>query len=156
MAQRQNVTITSDASYYYQEKVGGWAFQIRHSSGVIKLYGALRGEINNPLEAELKSVLNSLHTLKSQNIKVDTLTINVDCLYIVTSLFKRNKKRNKLTEELSIKISDYLEDIDYLKLNIKHVKAHRKIEDARGYVNDWCDKHARMGSEMATKIKKSN
>jgi len=150
---RVNVTITSDASFYRKDKVGGWAFQIRSKDLFEKQFGPLKGHIGDATEAEMKSVLNALYLLKTKytDLKINILTINVDCEFIVKHMFNKNKKRKFRIKDLTNRISQYLEHIDYAKLNIKHVKAHTEdLSEARKFVNDWCDRHSRLGSFIAS------
>lgn len=150
---RVNVTITSDASWYRKDKVGGWAFQIRSNDIYDKYYGPLKGHIYDATEAEMKSVLNALYLVRKKypELKINILTINVDCEFIVKHMFNKNKKRKFRIKDLTNRISQYLEHIDYKTLNIKHVKAHTEdLSEARKFVNDWCDRHSRKGSMMAS------
>ena len=54
---RYNVTVTTDASFYLKEKVGGFAFQIRSNKGLEKSWGPFQESVTNPTEAEMKSLL---------------------------------------------------------------------------------------------------
>lgn len=145
-----NVTVTTDASFYHQHKVGGFAFQIRYSDTLIKKWGPLIGKVSNPTEAELKSVLNALYIVKSKCDQVEVLTINTDCLFIVTSVFNEKKSWSTITKKLAKELRDYLSDINYKELKIKHVRAHTgDLSTNVSYVNDWCDRKSRKGSTIA-------
>ena len=151
-----NITITTDASFYVKDKVGGFAFQIRSDEGLIKLWGPLKGDIQNPTEAEMKSIINALHILVEKNYKINFLTINTDCEFIVKHMFTDKKKRKDILKELTKTISKYLNLLDYEVLNIKHVKAHTgDFSTARSRANDWCDHHSRAGSLIASEQKKN-
>lgn len=146
-----NVTVTSDASFYLPNRVGGFAFQIRANGIHFKKWGPFRQHIEDSTEAELKSVANALYILKEEKLKIKVLTINVDCEFIVKYMLQKKEHKPKL-QALSDQIAGYLEEIDYERLNIKHVKAHTKITNSRRWVNDWCDRHAKQGSRIATDI----
>jgi ribonuclease HI len=154
--QRMNVTISTDASFYYSHFVGGYAFQIKSDDGLIPMWGPFKDSVSNPTEAEMKALVNALYRLTLKNYKIKTLTINTDCEFIVKYMWTPNKKRRRILQKLTKKISSLLEELDYENLNIKHVKAHTKITSARSYVNDWCDKHSRLGSQIAVDIKEGN
>lgn len=146
---RVNVTVTSDGSWFSEHNVGGYAFQIRANRVHISLWGPFKNRVQDPTEAELQSLINSLYVLKHENIKINYLTINVDCEFIVKYMFKKKKGRRERLIELSNQVSDLLDELDYSQLNIKHVKAHTKITNSRRWVNDWCDKHAKKGAKEA-------
>jgi ribonuclease HI len=146
---RMNVTITTDASYFYSEKVGGYAFQINSNDGIIRKWGPLDGKIYNPTVAELRSLLNALTKVSQKDYKIAILTINVDCLFIVNSVAKGKIGKHSHVKEFSKKILNILKKLNYTDLRIKHVKAHSEITSARRYVNNWCDEHSRKGCHIA-------
>jgi ribonuclease HI len=146
---RMNVTITTDASFFYSQKVGGYAFQINSNDGVIRKWGPLDGRIFNPTVAELRSLLNALKKLSHEAYKIEILTINVDCMFIVRRLSKGKIGKQHHVKKYSKEILKHLEELNYSDLRIKHVKAHSEITNARRYVNDWCDKRSREGCRIA-------
>lgn len=148
-----NVTVTTDASFYKTDKVGGFAYQIRSNKGLKKGWGPFKGKVTNPTEAEMKALITAIFTLRGLDYKIDTLTINTDCEFIVKHMFNDNEERKHIIRKLSDEISDALKTLDYKHLNIRHVKAHSTIDSRRKYVNDWCDKHCRQGSKIASAIK---
>ena len=150
---KMNVTITTDASFYHVGKVGGFAFQIKSNDGLIKEWGALQGNLSNPTEAELKSLLNALFILQQKDYKITTLTINTDCKFIADSMFNIKDSWKPVTKKLVKKFKSYLSQLEYETLNIKHVKAHTgDLTNKVNWVNDWCDKKSRKGSKLASKI----
>ena len=151
MSNRENVTIVSDASYNSRNKSAGFAFQMRYGRMHLKAYGPLKGKLENPTEAEMKSVLNALHSLVKSDVKIHTLTIRTDCEFIVKHMFVE-KKRKEVFQVLISKMREYLEILDYTKLNIVHVRAHKTPENSAEYVNDWCDTHAKLGRRMAIPV----
>jgi len=146
-----NVTITTDASFYHAQKVGGFAFQIKSNDGLIKRWGPLQGLISNPTEAEMKSLLNALFILCQKDYKISTLTINTDCKFIADNMFETKKSWKSITKKLVNEIKKYLGNLDYEKINIKHVKAHTgDLTTKVNWVNDWCDRKSREGSKLAS------
>lgn len=150
--ERINVTVTTDASFYLKDKVGGFAFQIKSNDCLIKMWGPLKDRVQNPTEAEMKAILNALYRLQQKGYKINILTINTDCEFIVKHMFTENENRKQIIQILTEKIRLALKALDYEQLNIKHVKAHSVINSARRFVNDWCDKHSRKGSMIASDI----
>ena len=151
-----NVTITTDASFYNLQKVGGFAFQIKSNDGLIKKWGPLQGTISNPTEAEMKSLLNALYILRGENYKISTLTINTDCKFIADSMFNPKKSWHPITKKLVKEIKKYLDDLNYDVLNLKHVRAHTgDLSTKVSWVNDWCDRKCQEGSKLASKALKA-
>lgn len=147
-----NVTITTDASFYHVENVGGFAFQIKSNAGLIKEWGPLQGEIANPTEAEIKALLNALYTLQQQNYEISTLTINTDCKFIADSMFNVKRSWKPITKIMVKEVKKYLKSLNYERLNIKHVKAHTgELDNKVNWVNDWCDRKCQKGSKLASK-----
>lgn len=149
---RMNVTVTSDASFYYVDKVGGYAYQIKSNDGLIRKWGPLDGKLKNPTVAELRSLWNALNRLTQEDYKIGILTINVDCEFIVKHMFTKKEGRSPAVVKMVDEISELLDKLDYDSLNIKHVKAHSEIINPRRFVNDWCDRHSRQGSIIASCI----
>lgn len=150
--ERVNVTVSSDASFSYSDKVGGFAYQIKSNNGLIRKWGPFSDKIGNPTIAELRSLWNALDDLRQRNYKIQVLTINVDCEFIVKNMLDKKRDRKPEIVKMSDKIAELLEELDYNTLNIKHVKAHSEITDSRRWVNDWCDRHSRQGSMIASEI----
>ena len=105
---------------------------------------------NTPEEAEMMCIGNALATLLAQKElpECDVLIINSDCIGGMKKILGRST-------ELSIKIGKIYDQI-LAKLKAKglfrHVKAHSGVQDARSYVNEWCDREAKIYMRQALKI----
>jgi ribonuclease HI len=146
---REDVKIVSDASYHYKTKIGGYAFYILAGDLSAGFWGAFEDSISNPTEAELKSIIRALSTLKRMKVKIGTLEIVTDCEFIA-KFFSHSKGKNPIIKNLCNTISQHLDDLDFLDIQFIHVKAHKEnLESFNDYANDWCDKKSRLASETA-------
>lgn len=149
---RINVTISTDGSFYLKDRVGGYAYQIKSNNGILKDWGPVDTRVSNPTEPEVIAVIHALSKLIQEDVKIHTLTINTDCEFIVRDVWNYNKTWKKVIKKLSKRLLDVLSELDYTKLNVKHVKAHSKLINNRRIANDWCDKKSREGSLIASNI----
>lgn len=142
-----NVTITTDASYSPQFKVGAYAFWIACDQGRYMHAGPLKEKVSRPEEAEFKCIINSLHFLKGLNLKVTNLYINTDCLNVIhlvnndTAAIK--KYHLKWGHPLLLKYHALLSRAKFGNVTMRHVPAHVATETKRQWVNDWCDRMAK-------------
>lgn len=155
------VTINTDASFHPKYKLGAYAFWIVCAQGKILHSGPLK-EAKDPTDAEMRCIANALHALlKSNFTEVHKVIINSDALYAFTRI-----GRSKPAGSPGRIISNILRDLKkkyfsatQLHLSIhefRHVKAHSGTENARKWVNDWCDKTAKRELGKLIRSKTSN
>lgn len=141
------VTINTDASFHYDYKVGAYAFWIVSNLGKVLHCGALKEKALNPTDAETKCIINAISTLRKQNwTGIEKVIINTDSLNSIYILENRKPEIKKyrlnygdnLRADYNKIKSSFLPPIEF-----RHVKAHKTIETARSWVNDWCDKKAK-------------
>lgn len=147
------ITINTDASFSKARLRGAYAFWIVCNAGRIKKHGPIRSKVKNPTEAELKCIVNALHTLKESgwlNSLRNHVIINTDSKDSI-SLLENNKNEiamwglmKKSNLHASAKFFSIKETLGNTKIEFRHVKAHSGKDDARSYVNEWCDKMAKM------------
>lgn len=148
------VTINTDASFYYNEKAGGFAFWISTDVGRYKVSGALFN-VKNSHDAELKAIGNALAFLKKANLPdVHKIIVNTDCKFAINSI--KSHGGNKVATS----IHNFIKDIRrYYKkhhgkwddfIDFRYVAAHTGENDKRSFVNEWCDKEAK---EWARRVK---
>jgi ribonuclease HI len=149
--------VVSDASFYQHEGsrnapvAGGWAAWIRvdgvpydiHAYGSIKFSGLLTSTI-----AEMCAAVNGAWIAQEAGAK--HIVIKSDNLTVVRSI-----RGNFLS---SSKIMHLWYDIRKFagitaRLEAKHVQAHTGRSDQASLINEWCDKHARLGMLAARKNK---
>lgn len=150
IAGKKYLTINTDASYCSEHKVGGYAFWIKSERLTIKQSGAFKVSPDSSNDAELKCILNALHSVLNRKTlpTITTIRINTDCQGAIDKI-----KRNR--DAISICINRYIQQINDVtgatELQIKHVKAHTLAQDSRSWVNEWCDIQAK---EMMRKERK--
>jgi ribonuclease HI len=146
------VTINTDASFSKQHEIGTFAFWIVCNRFKILQSGVLRKKVKRPEIAEFRCIINALHVLFNQDCKpLSKVIINTDCLNVI-HLVKKNKAAiakyklkpwgdplMKKYEELRAKHPDSLR----IPIELRHVKSHTGVGDARSYVNEWCDRSAK-------------
>jgi ribonuclease HI len=150
------VTINTDASYHPQFKVGAYAFWIVCNDGKILRSGVFKNEVKNSTEAEIKCIVNALHTLFESDLKgVTKVIINTDCKYFHD--YQRKGKNRSVEARQYIKVCTEMVKKYGLRsgwIEVRHVKAHNGTDSARKWVNDWCDKAAKkMMREKVKQIK---
>lgn len=148
------VTITTDASFHYKYKIAGWAFWISTNNGSIKRSGIFKTNVANPTESELKCIANGIHVLQLSGLNVTKLIVNTDCMGGIQYHAKEKKKNSEKHRGLrnASELIKTLLDGKYPEVIFRHVKAHNGQPDARSYVNDWCDKAAKMELRKQVKI----
>lgn len=150
------VTVNTDASLNPQFGVGAYAFWIVCNEGKIMQSGPFKDGIKNSTEAEIKCIVNALYALYKSEFKgVSKVVINTDCLYF--HRYQRGDKSKRTESREYVKICGKLCQKYGLRrgwIEIRHVKAHNGTNNARKWVNDWCDKAAKkMMREQVNKIK---
>jgi len=137
------VSIYTDASYCPEKKVGSFAFYISSEFGTNASCGVLK-QVTNPMDAEMMSITNALHTLRKSSIgreKISFIEIYSDCL----GAFKKiNRKYNHLIGQKIIAEIDKIRadsDIKDKRIAIHrliHVKSHTKLNDKASIGNQYC------------------
>lgn len=149
------VTINTDASYSNKYKLAAFAFWIVSDKGKICKAGPLKEKAHNPTHAELMAIANAVYIFceafkKGHFSGVSKIIINTDCLngiYIITDDVK-NIRRYNLKSTFYKKSVQFIkkligEHLPGVKIELRHVKAHKSTETAREWVNDWCDRSAK-------------
>lgn len=131
-------TVITDASYDHKTGKAGWAAWIRiDGMQPIKAYGAFKGRVSSSLDAEAKAAANGI-ALALKNGASEVL-LQTDCLIVVHYINGVTKKPSALKKWRSIVRKT---GIKRERLTARHVKGHSATQDARSYVNRWCDEHA--------------
>lgn len=149
------ITINTDASFSQKYKHGTYAFWIVSNKGKVTKSGSLRGITANPVCAEMKCIINALHYLHKHTDWLENkskIVVNTDCLNAihVFSGNRANIRRYKLNAliytHLDKAMKKILADIRTgrnIKIEYRHVKAHQHTDNARHWVNEWCDLEAK-------------
>lgn len=148
-------TINTDASFHPDIKWGAYAFWAISDRFKIQKYGSFIGKCKNPTDAEAKCIINALKVTLSADKDITRITINTDSLNSIAILENNTHhiKRyglqfgNALRREFNKIVKSYTKTI---KVEFRHVKAHSGTDDARSFVNEWCDTNAKR--EMWSKV----
>lgn len=143
-------TINTDASHHPETKASAWACWIKSEHYKIKESGLFPDGAPNSSVAELMAIeqalilldalIDSQPFLRSHHEGAGIrLYINTDSMWTIQALNGNIKRSNHLAVAKRIRslIDDY-------RVEIRHVKAHTKIRDSRSWVNNWCDKAAKL------------
>jgi len=134
------LTINTDASFFPNEKVGGYAFYIVCDFFKIKKSGILKNPINSG-NAERQAIANSLYLLlnSNNNFEVENIILNTDFKPII----KEIKNPRDVVLIIFKLIEQIKEKFNVKKFEFRHVKAHSYVKDSRSFVNEWCDAEAK-------------
>ena len=142
------VTINTDASFSHNHKRGSFAFWIVSNRFKILKAGIIRKTVLRPEMAEAMCIINALHILCNENLDdVTRIIINTDCLNAVYILRNDKEQIRKYRLKWGLELRDtFNKRYKHIKSKIefRHVKAHSGVQDARSYVNEWCDRNAKL------------
>lgn len=141
------VTINTDASYI--DGFAGYAFWIVCNEFKVTKAGILRKKVKRPEIAEFKCIINALHILFKNDCKnVSKIIFNTDCLNVIHCLTGNKKAISKYKlnissfSELTLMFNSIMKGKD-IEVEFRHVQSHTGLNDARSYVNEWCDREAK-------------
>lgn len=148
-----NVTINTDASFSATHKRGSFAFWIVCNNFKILKSGLLKAKVSRPEQAEFKAIINAFYVLFNEDCSAITkIIVNTDCLNVI-HLLTGNKEaiqRYRLGSWGRDLVSKYnsvkgkTKHTASIPVEFRHVRSHTGIGDARSYVNEWCDKEAKL------------
>lgn len=139
-------TVITDASYCDRSRAAGWAAWIRidGQSEPIRRYGAFKTEVTGPTQAEMLAAINGVwlaHQMGATEVLLQT-----DCATVVM-LAEGQVRRGKLRKAWAVAVDRA--GLVNVSLSARHVRGHTKTQDARSYVNRWCDVNARAAMRHA-------
>lgn len=136
-------TVITDASYCPKTRSAGYGAWITMDSGTsvplrIRKGGRLKGYPNNPAHAELLAALTGLWYAYKQGARI--LLLQTDNMEVVAVIKGRAGAPSNL---LTMQYREALAEVFVgASISARHVKGHTTIQDARSYVNRWCDAQA--------------
>jgi len=141
------VTINTDASFHTRLKIGGYAFWAVSNDFKITKSGVFRKKCQTSDDAESKCIINALTVILKAHKGISKIIINTDSLNAIAYLTKDIKHISKYGLSHS-KMRQFQQCLSMLPINktkieYRHVKAHSGIDDARSFVNEWCDNNAK-------------
>lgn len=142
-------TVITDASWCQYTGAGGWAGWIRcdGNSGPIKAHGILKAPVTSSTLAEVMAAANGVWVAASQG--ATAILIQSDCMAVIHLVQKQTKNPQLLA--VWKRLVEFPE-LAGCVISARHVKGHAPIKDARGWVNHWCDSHARKHMEEQRRV----
>lgn len=133
-------TVITDASFCDKAKVAGWAAWIRIDgiSYPIKRYGSFKTMPKTSIEAEKLAAINGMWIAKE--FGADAIMLQSDCMSVI-HLIDGTTRQKKLKDWWYKRLASC--GLLGVPMTAKHVKGHTKTNDARSYVNRWCDEKSR-------------
>lgn len=120
------VTVITDASFCQKTRAGGWAAWLTSDKGRVRKAGCFHDLPQNSTQAELWAALNGIWLALEHG--ATHVLIQSDCQGALLKI-------SRGIPELSL--------FNGLFIKTKHVKGHSATQDARSYVNRWCDAEAK-------------
>ena len=144
----KRATIITDASYCHSTKVAGYGAWISMDGKRVQKSGVIKGLPDNSTEAEFKAVLNGIWIAYMHGAR--DLLVQTDCMTVVQVLRgEPHRRQARYREELSAARAAHFPNC---VIRARHVKGHSDSQDARSFVNRWCDKHAGIAMRAARKM----
>jgi ribonuclease HI len=140
------VTINTDASFSEKYKIGTYAFWIVCNNFKIQKFGALKLDCQRAEEAEIRAILNALHTIKFEG-NITKVIVNTDCLNAIHILTNDQPRIQRYRLYFGKPYRKYFNknfSSLWREIEFRHVKAHTDTDTSRTWVNDWCDKKAKQ------------
>ncbi|WP_165375304.1 ribonuclease HI [Roseovarius nitratireducens] len=133
-------TVITDASHCRKTGAGGWAAWIRidGDDSPIKMSGPLRTVTTRSDEAEIRAALNGIHIARAHGAR--SVLVQTDCMTVVHLIYGKIRSRSLLKIWNSAVATAR---VDLVGVSARHVKGHTAKDDARFFVNRWCDRQAR-------------
>lgn len=149
------VTINTDASFYPEQKIGGYAIWIASNNGKVKCAAGFKDTLQTPHDAEFKCIINALHLLKKQNWIVTEIYINTDSSTVINTI-EDEKVAAKAPQYGKDNLKAYhaiIKQLGVKNVSLRHVKGHLHTKTARHFVNQWCDDNAKKAARKILKEK---
>lgn len=154
------ITINTDASFGPFDKVGGYGYYIICDKFKIRRGGMFKNHPKNSIEAEMMCIANAIHTLINIPSLPTTkyIIINCDCLMAFENIGL--KKGNEIGRRIAKQLKELKNKTSFRnvhpKVEFRHVKSHSGKNDARSYINEWCDREAKRWMKQAAMLKRNS
>jgi len=141
-------TVITDASHCGETNAAGWAAYIRidGQKAPVKMYAPFKKPLTTSMEAELLAAINGMCLAKFHG--AEQILLQTDCLAVVSLINGQTRKRRLRNKFFA---ACDLAKLDPTEVRARHVKGHTRVQDARSYVNRWCDKNARAAMRQYRK-----
>lgn len=141
---KPGITINTDASWHPLKKAAGYAYFIVTSEFKLKGGGVFKTHPKSPTDAEIMAFGNAFTALLSRGRKdppdVSWLILNTDSKHGIERVLG---DKDALAAEVHDLWKEMKRRFNLKWMDMRHVKAHSGKDDARSYVNEWCDTEAK-------------
>ena len=135
-------TVITDASYCPLTGAGGWAGWIKIDNlATIKESGVLLQSANSTA-AEVMAAANGVWCAARAGAR--QLLLQSDCMAVIHIVGGRSRAPHLIEIWQTLMAMPVMAGV---QITARHVKGHGVVKDARTWVNDWCDKTARVHME---------
>jgi ribonuclease HI len=146
-------TINTDASFSARFKRAAWAYYIKGPSYLARASAVFDQTIPSSHVAELLAFEKAIRRVDEKvkemewDPKMCRIFLNTDSMWVIDSLAGRvkNSKNLPIVKAIQHEFKDYIVDA-------RHVKAHLHTKTPRHFVNDWCDKAAKLALRTELQI----
>ena len=135
-------TVITDASYHPDTKAGGWAAWVKGDGGMVFRQSGPLPEAVNSTVAEVMAAANGVFL--AANGGATQILLQSDCMAVIHLI--QGKTQSPRILEVWARLMSFT-CMRGVVVTARHVKGHGTIKDARTWVNDWCDRHARTHME---------
>ena len=144
-------TINTDASFSPNHNIGGYAFWAVSNAFKITKSGAFKKTVTDPTDGEIKCIINALMTVLHGCEGITKVIVNTDsmnAIHILTNDKAAQKKYIRGGVNAGNKYrGSYNKVLNEAKskpvIEFRHVRAHTGVDNARSWVNEWCDTAAK-------------
>lgn len=127
----RSTTVNCDASFCPNTRAAGWAVWAAIDGGVkVKMSGKFKRRPKNATDAEYLAMCNGIWIALQHD--VTHILVQGDCKAALRRVDLRSKEVSMMLEGTGV------------VLKTKWVKAHKRTDTARHWVNGWCDKQAKI------------
>jgi ribonuclease HI len=138
------ITVFADASFDHVTKASGYAYWHRDGQNVHRGSGGHAELVGSSSEAECVAlciaIVSAIRTLEHR--PGDVISLQSDCIHALKVLQGQIPKMTMIETTFSGWALRVMREHG-LSLRPKHIKAHTGLEDARSYVNTFCDEASR-------------
>lgn len=142
-------TLYCDASWYQEERVGGWAVWLRSERGRIVRAGTVPDYCEHAYEAELAAIFAGVYLTTASWPDTSAIVVRSDCDAALKLMSGRNLPRHQGAHMLTSKISEIQKSIRLLP---KWVKGHQSGDSTEAWINRKVDRLAREKARGALSL----
>lgn len=133
-------TLYCDASWYHEEKVGGWAIWLRSEKGRIVRAGAVPDYCLHAYEAEFAAVFAGIHLALVSWPETKAILVRSDCDSALKLMTGRHQPRHEGARRLAEKVAEFRSSVRLLP---RWVKGHQSGDSTEAWINRRVDRMAR-------------